>query len=90
MEIREGLLGQPVELAGLDVVLDLLVEARAIERRKPVAELGELIRRQLGDGLFEVLDGHAGRITSKSPFVAVRNTRGLRPRRYDLLRTTSS
>ena len=57
-EVVDGLVGEMIELARLGVALDLLVEARGVERIEPVAELRELIGGQLGDGVFEVFDGH--------------------------------
>ena len=62
-EIGQRLFGEAIELASLGVTLDLAVEARGIERLKPVAEFRELIGRQLGDGLFEVFDGHQSHIS---------------------------
>jgi vacuolar-type H+-ATPase catalytic subunit A/Vma1 len=66
-KISEGLFGEPVELTGLDVTFDLLIEARGIERLEPVAEFRELIGRQLGDGLFEVFDGHVKKYSMIRP-----------------------
>ncbi len=51
-EIGEGLFGEPVELASLGVALDLLIEARGIERLEPVAEFRELVGRKLGNGFL--------------------------------------
>lgn len=67
--IGKGLLGQAVEPAGLGVALDLVIEARGIERLEPVAEFREFVRRQLGDGLFEVFDGHGQNIAGRREFV---------------------
>ena len=58
-EIGERLLGETVELTDLGVALDLLIEACGIECVKPIAESRELVGRELGDGFFEVFDGHA-------------------------------
>jgi len=68
-EIGEGLFGEAVELAGLGVALDLVIEAPGIERLEPVAEFREFVRRQLGDGLFEVFDGHGVNIAARGGFV---------------------
>lgn len=69
MEIGERLVGEPIEPAGPGVALDLVIEACDIERLEPVAKLRELIRRQFGDSVFEVLDGHAGKMTENRVFV---------------------
>lgn len=56
--VGERLFGEAVEPPGLGVTFDLLIEACSIECLEPVAEFRELVRRQLGDGLFEVFDGY--------------------------------
>lgn len=61
----ESLFGQAIEPAGLGVALDLLIEARGIERLEPVGEICELVGRQVGDGLFEVFDGHKEQLMEK-------------------------
>lgn len=64
-KVGERLVGKRVETTGLGVALDLLVEPRGIERIESVAEFGELVGRQLGDGVFKVFDGHSAKIASK-------------------------
>jgi hypothetical protein len=72
-EFRERPVGKPVELAGVGVALDRAVEALGLERLKSDAEFRKLVRRELGDGLFDVIDGgHGVRITC-SPHGAKRN-----------------
>jgi addiction module HigA family antidote len=66
-EIGEGLLCETVEPASLGIALDLLIEARGIERLEPFAEFCELAGRQFGDSLFEVFDGHAKTYTIEPP-----------------------
>jgi hypothetical protein len=54
----DGLIGEPVEFAGLDVTLDLAIEAIGLELFEPGAELRVLVGRQACDGFFEVFDAH--------------------------------
>lgn len=61
--VGECLFGETVEFARRGVAFDLAIEARGIERLEPVAEFRELVGRQLGDGLFEVCEGHGGYIS---------------------------
>jgi hypothetical protein len=50
-----------VDDATLGVALDLLVEQARIERLEPRPQPGQLLGRQLLDGLLDVLDtAHAG------------------------------
>ncbi len=58
-KIGKRLVGEAIEFAGLSVALDLLIEARGVECLEPVAKSGELVGRELGDGFFEVFDGHS-------------------------------
>ena len=55
MKIVDGLIGQSVELAGLGVTLDFLIEARGVERLEPRAKFGELVRRPAWRRLFRGL-----------------------------------
>src|SRR5437868_3876393 len=54
------LLGQPVELAGPGIALDLLVEARLLERHEPRAEPRQRARREPGHGALDVVDSRHG------------------------------
>ena len=47
---------EPVQSARLGVLLDRFVEAGSIERFEPRPELGQLIRRQFSERLFNILD----------------------------------
>ena len=49
---------EPVEFAGLDVTLDLAIEAIGLELFEPGAELRVLVGRQACDGFLEVFDAH--------------------------------
>jgi len=68
-EVDEGLPSKTIEPAGLGVAFDLLIETRGVERVEPFAESCELIGRQLGDGFFEVFDGHRKAYTIETPEV---------------------
>jgi len=58
VQIVDGLIAEQVEFAGLNVTLDLTVEAIGLERLEPGAELRVLVGRQAGDGFLEVFDAH--------------------------------
>src|SRR5437763_16914840 len=61
-EFGERFIGEPVEPPGFCVALDLAVETVSLERLEPGAEFRKLLRRELGDGFFDVFHGHAHRI----------------------------
>jgi hypothetical protein len=46
-------------------VLDLLIEARSVQRIEPGAELIELIGRQPGNGPFKIFDGYRVNIADR-------------------------
>ena len=54
----ERMLGGPIELAAHGVTLDLFVETCGIERLELGSEAVQLLARQGGNRLFDVLDGH--------------------------------
>jgi hypothetical protein len=64
LEVRNRLLGQPIEFAGFGISLDLLVEMRRLELLEPSAKLLELIVRQLGDGSLDIFKGRHGQSSS--------------------------
>jgi hypothetical protein len=57
-QIVDGLIGEPVEFAGLGVTLDLAIEAVGLERLEPDEEFRVLVGRQAGDGILNVFDAH--------------------------------
>ena len=61
-QIGDGLISEPVELAGLGVTLDLAIEAVGLECLEPGAELRVLVGRQPGDGFLKVFDAHDANI----------------------------
>ena len=56
--IVDGLLGEAVEPAGLDVTLNLLIEAHGVKLVEPSEEARKVVGRQLGDRVFQFFDGH--------------------------------
>jgi hypothetical protein len=78
-QIVDGLFGQPVELARDGVAPDLLIEERRVKLLKPDAKLRELVGRQLGDGLFNVLNSHGRYISClRAGLMARQGPTGLR------------
>lgn len=59
-QIVDGRLGEAVEPARPGVALDLVVEARGVERLEPGAEAREVVGREVGDGLLKVFEWHGG------------------------------
>lgn len=51
-------IGQLVEAARRDIVLELLVPFFSVERKEPFAKFRELVRGQFRDRLFELLKRH--------------------------------
>src|SRR4051812_3153392 len=49
---------QTVELAALRVTFDFLIKARRVELLEPGAEALQFAPGQVGNGFFEVVDGH--------------------------------
>ena len=64
-ESVERLIRQLVELAGLGVSPDLLIESYGVELLEPIPKSGELVGRQLGDGFLKVFDGHEHNIAEE-------------------------
>jgi hypothetical protein len=62
VEIVDGLIGEPVGLAGLGVTLGLAIEAIGLKRLEPGAEFRVLVGRQAGDGFLDVFDAHNANI----------------------------
>jgi len=61
--------GEPTKFNRSGIELLGVVSAAGLECRKPVAEAGELIRRQLGDGFGDVFDFHAGQYSTAGGLV---------------------
>lgn len=58
--VRQSLVRKLIELAACCVTLDLFVETVSVECLEPSAERRKLMRRQLRDGLLDVLNGGHG------------------------------
>src|SRR6185436_5192716 len=64
--VSEGLLHQPVQLAGCCVSLDLAVPLHPVLLEKPVPQLCELIGVEFRDLLFELFDSGHGSLENKT------------------------
>lgn len=54
--IGNSICRQPVQLAGLGILLDLLVEDASVKFLKPGPQLGEVLLGELSDCLFYVVE----------------------------------
>src|ERR1051325_11205868 len=62
-QVADGFVGEGVEAAGGDILLELLVPRGGVEAQKPIAERGPFAARQLLDCALNLRNGaHAGRI----------------------------
>jgi hypothetical protein len=69
-KIRHRLLGQLVELPGLGVALDLLIETRFLERFKPRTEPRQVAGLEFGHSFLEVVDSRHGMDCSMNARIA--------------------
>ena len=56
--IGQHFLGQRIEFPGADVFLDLPIPRVRIEINEPSAKLGQLVGRQPGYGVFQIVKRH--------------------------------
>lgn len=63
-QVADGLIGEGAKMAGGDIRLELLVPRGGVEAEKPIAERGQIVARELLDGVLNVKNGaHVGRIS---------------------------
>ena len=77
---RDGFLCERIKFAGTRVALNGCVETIGIKRFEPSAESRQLARRQLFDGLFEVLG--CFHFTSITPTGGSEKTASARGKKY--------
>jgi hypothetical protein len=62
-QVTDGLIRESIETTGGDILLELLVPRGGIEAEKPIAKRGQIVARELLDGILDVKNGaHVWRI----------------------------
>ena len=62
-QVADCLISEGVEMTGGDIRLELFVPRGGVEAEKPIAERGQIVARELLDGVLNVKNGaHVGRL----------------------------
>src|SRR6185312_1673061 len=83
-EIGHGCICYAIELTALRVALDFLIETHSIELLEPGAEALQFTPGELGDGFFNIFDGHERHPSIILVLIVSTSRAGARHRPYSL------